>query len=111
MNARLLELALRKQRLQYQSGALRAHCASQLRGLGPVLGIAEGLDRATAWFRRYPYLAATVVATALLVARPKAVWLWARRSFVAWQFWRRGSHWLAGRPALVEWFTRPGRRT
>lgn len=111
MNGKLLELALRKQRLQYQSGTLRAHCASQLDGLRPVLGIVDGFDRATAWFRRYPYLAATAVVTALLVARPKAVGRWARRGFIAWQFWRRGAHWLAARPALAEWLTRPGRRT
>lgn len=110
MNQRLLELALKRQRLQFQSAALREHWVAHTRGLQPVF---QGMDRigaGVAWMRRYPHVL-IAVSVALLVARPKAVWRWARRSFVAWQFWRRGTDWLsAHRPVRTGAITAPGRR-
>lgn len=96
MNERLLALALKKQRLQFQSAALRERWAAHARGLQPVC---TGIDRICdgfAWLRRYPHVAAAV-GVALLAARPRTAWRWARRALVAWQFWRRGGRWLLTR--------------
>jgi hypothetical protein len=111
MNGRLLELALKKQHLQYQSGALRNHCAAQVRGLQPVFEVVDGVNRGTVWLRRYPYLT-VAVGVALLVARPKAAWRWTRRGLFAWQFWRHGAGWLSThQPTGGGWLTRLGRHT
>lgn len=110
MNRRLLELALKKQRLQFQSAALRENWAKQARGVEPVLQAVDGVGRGVAWLTRYPYVL-TVVAVALVVARPSAVWRWARRGFLAWQFWRRGLDWLSGHRPAGGAITLPGTRT
>lgn len=86
MNA--LELALKKQRLQFRSDALRTELARQAHALEPAFDAADRVREAARWIGRHPQLVvgATV---ALLVARPRAAWRWARRAFVGWQAWRR----------------------
>jgi len=88
MNATTLDLALKKQRLQIAGEGLRADFGAYARGLVPVF---DGADYAVAgarWVRRNPRLvvAATV---AVVVARPKSAWRWARRAFFGWQAWRQ----------------------
>lgn len=96
MNRRLHELALRKQRLQFQSGLLRDRWAAQAGGVQPLLAGIDRVGQGVNWVRRHP---AAVVATgvALLIARPRATLRWARRAFIAWQAWRRGGSWLSHR--------------
>ena len=40
---------------------------------------------------------AVAAGVALLVARPRAVWRWARRGLMVWQTWRHSREWLDGR--------------
>jgi hypothetical protein len=96
MNRRLLELALKKQRLQFQSVALREQWANHALGLRPLCTGIDRVDDGFAWLRRYPHVFAAVGA-ALLAARPRALWRWTRRGWLAWQFWRRGGRWLLTR--------------
>lgn len=104
MNSRLLELALKKQRLQFQSDALRDQWRNNARGLAPVFGAADQVRNGIAWLRRHPeVLVGTGVA--LAVARPRAIWRWVRRGAIAWQFWRNGQRWLA-RQAFTPPYTR-----
>lgn len=88
-----IELALKKQRLQQRSAALRAEIAVHAAHVAPWLAAGDKLRDGAVWLRRHP---AVVVgsAFALLAARPRAVVRWARRSFVAWQAWRRVRAWL-----------------
>lgn len=87
MSSRLIELALRKQRLQIRSGALREAWASNIAGIGPVFSAADGIRDAAAWVRAHPlYLIAAGVA--LGVARPRAVFRWAQRGALAYRFWQ-----------------------
>lgn len=102
MNGRLLELALRKQRLQFQSDLLRARWQDHARGVAPAFGVVDGVRAGAQWLRRHPEVTVGA-AIALIVAKPRAVWRWFKRGVVAWQFWRRGEQWLAATP--------PGRRT
>lgn len=96
MNSRLVELALKKQRLQISSATLREQWTAQAAGLEPFCAGIDGLRSGAAWLRRHP--AVVVAATvALVVARPRAVFRWTRRAFVAWQAWRRTRGWFAGR--------------
>jgi hypothetical protein len=94
MNPRLLEVALKKQRLQFKSDMLREQWRGHAHGLAPVLGAADQVRAGYAWLRRHPEV---VVGTgvAVAVARPRAVWRWFRRGVIAWQFWRKGQQLLA----------------
>lgn len=84
----MLEFALRKQRLQIASEALRADVGRYATGLGPVFTGADYAVEGARWVRRNPQIvvAATV---ALLVIRPKSFWRWSRRAFVGWQAWQK----------------------
>lgn len=94
-----IELALKKQRLQLRSAALRAEIAGHAAGIAPWLAAADKVRDGAVWLRRHP---AVVVGTAfaLLAARPRVVVRWVRRSLVAWQAWRRVRAWLVARGAL-----------
>ena len=86
-----VELALRKQRLQFKSTALRRDLAHDINGIAPVFRVAERVRAGIVWLRANPLLVGGVV-VALVVVRPKASWRWARRGFIAWQAWRRLQH-------------------
>ena len=88
MNPAVLELALKKQRLQLQGETLRSDFGRQASGLRPAFAGADLAVDAAHWLRAHPQI---VVATtvALLVAKPSRVWRWGRRAFVGWQAWRK----------------------
>lgn len=100
MNDRALELALRKQRLQDRSAALRHQWAADSTGLEAFCRRVDRIAAGLAWLRRHPQVPVAVT-VALLVARPKAVFRWLRRGFVAWQMWRRLRSWFYRRPAVT----------
>jgi len=93
MNARMLELALKKQRLQLKSAMLREQWCAHARGLTPVLSAADRVRTGVAWLRRHPEVLVGA-GVAVAVAKPRAVWRWLKRGVVVWQFWRRGQEWL-----------------
>jgi hypothetical protein len=94
MNARLFELALEKQRLQLKSDALREQWRNHARGLAPTFGAADQVRAGVGWLGHHPEVLVGA-GVAIAVARPRALWRWARRGAVAWQFWRNAQHWLA----------------
>lgn len=96
MNPRVLELALKKQRLQWQIAAQREELGRFGAGLAPALGAADRVREGARWLRRHPEAVAAGV-TALVVARPRVVWRWARRGFFAWQAWRKLQGVVVGR--------------
>lgn len=87
-DSRMLRLALKKQRLQIASDDLRARFGDNARGLAPVFGAVDTARDGVAWIRQRPEIPVAVLVV-LLVARPRVVWRWSRRAFVAWQTWRR----------------------
>ncbi|HZV54932.1 MAG TPA: YqjK family protein [Rhodocyclaceae bacterium] len=99
MNGKLLELALKKQRLQLKSNDLRERWLDHARGLQPLSEGVEGVGDVFAWLRRHPQLI-VVISVVLLVARPRKALRWARRTFLAWQVWRKGRTWLSKRLAF-----------
>ena len=88
MNPAMLELALRKQRLQIASEGLRRDFGRHAAGLKPLYVGADLAVEGGRWMRRNPQVV-VAVAVALLVARPKRVWRWARRAYIGWQAWRK----------------------
>jgi len=96
MNRRLHELALKKQRLQFQSAQLRDRWIAQAHGVRPLLAGIDRVGRGVQWVQRHP-TAVLAVGIALLVARPRTALRWTRRAFVAWQAWHKGRSWLSPR--------------
>lgn len=98
MENRLIELGLQRGRLQERIAAQRATLATQLR---PLVGAVEATDQALVkvrlgidYVKHHP--AQVGVAVALLaLLKPKGVWRWGRRSFVAWQLWKKAQKHLA----------------
>ncbi len=88
MNPAVLELALKKQRLQIAGDALRADFARHANGLRPALAGADLAVDGAHWLWRHPQIVAGV-SVALLVAKPSRAWRWARRAFFGWQTWRK----------------------
>jgi hypothetical protein len=88
MNAAALELALKKQRLQIASDALRHDFGRHAAGLRPLFSGADLATEGVRWARRNPQIVVGA-GVALLVARPKRAWRWARRAFFGWQAWQK----------------------
>lgn len=88
MNARLIELAQRRARLQAQAEAQRRALAEQLAPLDKGLHWADRAREAAQWLGRHTHV---IAAAALVVAllRPRRTLRWCRRGFVTWQFLRR----------------------
>lgn len=84
MNARQLELALRKQRLQLQCEAERAALAAHVAGLAPAFKAADTTLAAMDWLRTQPRLLIGVAAAALFL-RPRWMWRWGVRGFSLWR--------------------------
>lgn len=95
MNARQLELALKKQRLQFRSDLLRSQWQGHARGVAPVLGVADRVRVAYAWLRGHPELLVGA-GVAVAVARPRTVWRWLKRGVVVWRLLRTGRRLTAG---------------
>lgn len=87
MNARTLELALRKQRLQFRSAELRRNFGAHAAGLKPLTAVVdtglEGVD----WLRRHPQW---VVATTMvfLLAKPRRLYKLGARAWSLGRFVR-----------------------
>ena len=88
MNDTVLELALKKQRLQIASDALRDDLGRYATGLRPLFSGADLAVDGVRWARRNPQFV-VAAGVALLVARPKRAWRWARRAFFGWQAWQK----------------------
>ena len=86
MNSTTLELALKKQRLQIAGEGLRYDFGRYAAGVAPAFTGADYAVEGVRWLRRHPQLA-VAAGVALLVARPKRAWRWARRAFIGWQVW------------------------
>lgn len=87
MNEKALALAMRH-------GALKARIDEQRRRLGrhvapleSALARGDAVLRGVDWLKHHPAAIAAAVA-AVVIARPKAAWRWARRGFFIWRGWQ-----------------------
>ncbi len=88
MASRIVELALKKQRLQLQAAAQRVMIMRALQSASPAFGAIDKASSALRWARAHPEWLAGI-GVAVLVARPRAFFRWARRGFFVWQSLRR----------------------
>lgn len=90
MNPRLVEFALRKQRLQMRAELQREDMLRRLRGIEPVLDVADHARDGLAWLRGHAPLV-TGVAVFVLVSRPRLAWRLAKRAWLGWLLWQRST--------------------
>jgi len=90
MSRQLTDLAVRRGRLIERIAFQRAELGRRAQ---PVQRALDGADRAlaavrkgSAYIRSHPGVVATFAA-ALAVLKPRRVWRWGRRGFVAWRTW------------------------
>ncbi len=88
MNPKIVELALKKQRLQLQAAAQRVMIMQALESASPAFGVAEKVRTGMRWIKSHPEWLAGI-GVALLVARPRAFFRWAKRGFFVWRSLRR----------------------
>jgi len=88
MNPRLVDFALKKQRLQIHADMQRADMVRRIEGIEPVLDIADRVRDGLRWTREHiPVLASLVMILALL--KPKATFRMGRRVWLGWLLLRR----------------------
>ena len=84
MNPKNVELALKRQRLQLQAAAQRVMIMQALESAAPAFGAAEKVRSGLRWAKAHPEWLAGI-GVALLVARPRAFFRWAKRGFFVWR--------------------------
>jgi hypothetical protein len=88
MNPRLVEFALKKQRLQIHADMQRADMMRRLEGIEPVLDVADRVRAGLHWTREHiPVIASTAVV--LLLIKPRLTFRVARRVWLGWLLLRR----------------------
>ena len=88
MSAKTLELALRKQRVLFESAHRREDFTASLRDIAPLFHAGDRLRASAGWLKRHaPLLLA--LGAGLLAARPRRALGWLRRGFFVWQCWRK----------------------
>jgi hypothetical protein len=88
MSQKLIELALKKQRLQLQAAAQRVMIMHALASASPAFGVAEKVRSGWRWAKSHPEWLVGI-GVALVVARPRAFFRWAKRGFFVWRSLRR----------------------
>jgi hypothetical protein len=88
MSPREVELALKKQRLQMQSAALRVRFMRQTQAFAPTFAAFDQVRAGYGWLRQRPYIWVGA-AVALAVVKPRVAWRWLKRGVLAWQTVRR----------------------
>lgn len=95
MTPKRWQLALRKQRLQLRSAALREEFAARGAVFAPVTGWVDRARDGVRWLGQHPEVTAGA-ALALALFRPKALFRWLRRGWFLWQSARRLNGLLTG---------------
>lgn len=87
MSSKLLELATRHGALKVRIDDQRRRLGLQSAPLESALArgdtVLEGVD----WLKHHPAAVAVAVA-AVVVARPRRAWRWAKRGFFVWRGWQ-----------------------
>lgn len=92
-DARLLELALKKQRLQFDSETLRNRLAYNTSFVPPLCASLDQIRAGWRWLKARPAIP-VAIGVALVVSRPRDVWRWARRGIGAWQVWQKARRYI-----------------
>lgn len=87
MTSKLVELAARRGELKAKIEMQRTAVAQHARPLAEALAKADHVAAGVDWLKHHPVAVGAAVA-AVVVARPRRAWNWARRGLLLWQTWR-----------------------
>lgn len=87
MNDKLLELATRQGELKARIAAQRTLLGQHAQPLESALARGDAVLQGVDWLKHHPVAVGAAVA-AVVVARPRRAWRWAKRSFFLWRGWR-----------------------
>lgn len=97
MDAKLVELYVKRGRLHERIGAQRVQLTHELAPLGTALRTVDRtralLDRAKLWMSEHPGVVA-LAGVALVIWRPRTLLRTARFGFGVWRNWSRWRDWL-----------------
>ncbi len=98
-----VELALEKQRVQFQIAAQRLAMAQHIEGLKPLFDAADQITAGARWVKHHPEVVAggVLLAAAVRSGVRRFIWRWGRRTFIAWRLWRDSDRLLARSRAAV----------
>ena len=94
MNSRLLELATRHGALKARIDAQRLQLAHHAVPLEKALLVGDKALEGVDWLKHHPAAVGAAVA-AVVIARPKRAWRWARRGIFVWRGWQTLKNTLA----------------
>lgn len=94
MNSRLLELATRHGALKARIDAQRLQLARHVVPLERALAVGDRALEGVDWLKHHPAVVGAAVA-AVVIARPKRAWRWARRGIFVWRGWQTLKNTLA----------------
>jgi len=94
MNSRLLELAIRHGALKARIDAQRLQLARHVVPLEKALAVGDRALEGVDWLKHHPAVVGAAVA-AVVIARPKRAWRWARRGIFVWRGWQTLKNTLA----------------
>jgi len=92
MTSRALELAQKRGRLQERIAQQRALIAAQMAPVASALATADrtlAIGRAGIAFVKRNPLQVGVAFAVMAILRPRRMWRWGRRAFLAWGLWRK----------------------
>ena len=87
MNERLFKLAARQGVLKARIEAQRLSLAKHAEPLETALARGDAVLQGVDWLKHHPVAIAAAVA-AVVVARPRKAWRWAKRGFFVWRSWQ-----------------------
>lgn len=87
MNPKLLVLATRHGALKARIDAQRFALAAHAEPIESALARGDAALRGVDWLKDHPAAVAAAVA-AVVVARPRRSWHWAKRGFLLWRGWQ-----------------------
>lgn len=86
MRDKALELALRRQRLEFEAAASRRELAEAVHPFEPALHVADKVGDGFRYLKGHPEVVA-VATVVVAVLRPGRAVRWGRRAFSAWRAW------------------------
>jgi len=87
MSDKLLQLATRQGALKARIEAQRRTLAEQAVPLENALARGDAVLQGVDWLKHHPLAIGAAVA-AVVVARPRRAWRWAKRGFFVWRSWQ-----------------------
>lgn len=97
MNAKALELAARRGALGERIAAQRTALTQHAAGVKLICARGDTVLHGVDWLKHHPAAVGAAVC-AVVLARPRRAWRWAKRGFFLWRSWRSARNLILSGP-------------